>query len=238
MCVSFENSLVCGSLWVSIGPCSDLDQNSFWLKNYFLKLCFKWLPPHTLVTCCPKAAQYNYYLLGAWFCTSISVSLDYMSYVSSLLTLTELAVSEFFLYKMIEAHLRGMEVAGSDSERFSSASEHPWKEEGRTFRFFLITPLVHPRSMITTTIAVKPYRMHTPCGRNVLHSCISSPAILKEEGGQMKCFERGPHCILCVKLTYKLRVFYSIHSKVWGHYDLWESCRESASMSESRPELN
>lgn len=63
-----------------------------------------------------------------------------------------------------EAHIRGMEVARSDSERFSSSHEQPWKGEKRPFRVFLISLPIHQRGMIITTVVLKPVTMHTPHG--------------------------------------------------------------------------
>lgn len=81
-----------------------------------------------------------------------------------------------------------MEMARSDSERFSSAVDNLEKEDRGLVRVFLITLLIHQKGMVTTTVVSK--CIH-PLEFNVLYSPILLPASLKEAGGGwVKYFER------------------------------------------------
>lgn len=87
---------------------------------------------------------------------------------------------------MIEAHIRRIEVAGSDSERFSPAIYNLGKGERRFITVSVITLLVHQRGMVITTAVSKFIHI---VEIDVLYSFILLPANLKKASGeQVKYF--------------------------------------------------
>lgn len=111
----------------------DLGQSCFWLWDCFFFNCVLngfFFP----VVCCSKIPWCNYYLWGSRFSTSISWPWVVLAIFTAILYFASCGaeVNGFFLCWIMATHVRGMEAARSDLERFSLANVRSWKGGERT----------------------------------------------------------------------------------------------------------